>query len=160
MSTERLALQSIFRHLPADKLQAIYEAGNVYTIPKGEAIIHQGQPASSLYCILDGEVDVVTLDVDDPHARKLLTTLGPGDSVGEYGFIDRREASATVEAADETQVFELPVSVFDALLQSDPELERIIYKNLLVTLVDRLRTTNVIIDFLRSRDEDPEVDWH
>ena len=157
MPIDKLAFQRMFRNLSEEQLHSVLDAGNVFTVERGEVLIQEGQLHKHLYFILDGEVDVFTNeDPSDASTRKLLTTLGPGDSVGEYGFIDGRPASASVEAADRTELFALTLPVFQRLMESDAELERIVSKNLLSILVDRLRTTNVIIDFLRFKDEEEE----
>ena len=161
MSINKLSFQRMFQNLSREQLELIYETGNVFTIGRGETIIQEGQIHQHLYFILDGEVDVYTMDdPDDPESRKLLTTLGPGDSVGEYGFIDGRPASASVEAADTSELFALAKPLLEKVLDTDADLERRIYKNLLITLVDRLRTTNVIIDFLRFREDNDAPDIH
>jgi CRP-like cAMP-binding protein len=157
MSINKLVYQRMFRNLSEGQLHSVLTAGNIFSVDRGEVLIQEGQRPRHLYFILDGEVDVFTKDdAADEASHKLLTTLGPGDSVGEYGFVDGRPASASVQAADVTELFALTLPVFAKLLESDSDLERVIYKNLLSILVDRLRTTNVIIDFLRDKEEDDE----
>ncbi len=94
--------------------------------------------------------------VPDPEndSDKQLTTLGEGDCVGEYGFIDGRPASATVRVVETSQVFAITVQLFKKLLDEDADFERLVYRNLLNTLVDRLRTSNVIIDFLQYQQQE------
>lgn len=155
MSIDKLAFQRMFRNLSEEQLHTVLNAGNVFTVNRGEVLIQEGQLHKHLYFVLEGEVDVFTNEnPSDATTRKLLTTLGPGDSVGEYGFVDGRPASASVEAADSTELFALTLPVFQRLMEADAELERIVSKNLLSILVDRLRTTNVIIDFLRDKEEE------
>ena len=160
MPVERLSLQRMFQDLTAEQLHKIYQIGNIFTVAKGEVIIQAGQLPTHLYFILDGEVDIYILDTEDEQSEKLLTTLATGDSVGEYGFVDHRVASATVKTACNTELFALPVSLFNELLQADTPLENQIYKNLLTTLVDRLRMSNIVIDYLQSKDKKSAQQLH
>jgi len=134
-------------------LQKIHEAGNTFNISKGYMLIEEGQSPRHIYFLFSGEVEVIVPDLEAEH-EKQLTTLGAGECVGEYGFIDGRPASATVRATDTSQVFAITIHLFKKMLEDDPELERLVYRNLLSTLVERLRTSNVIIDFLQYQQQE------
>lgn len=66
--------------------------------PPRFTIVEQGEPASCLYLILSGEVDVV----QDRHdgSRRRLARLGPGEFFGELGVAHGTERSANVVAVD------------------------------------------------------------
>jgi len=138
----------MFLDVPDKKLQDVYKTGNTFNISSGYILIEEGQLPRHVYFIFSGEVEVL---VPDPEfdSEKQLTLLGAGECVGEYGFIDGRPASATVRATETSQVFAVTIPLFKKLLEDDPDLERLVYRNLLSTLVERLRTSNVIIDFLQ-----------
>jgi LmbE family N-acetylglucosaminyl deacetylase len=66
--------------------------------PPGVFIIEQGEPATSLYLILSGEVDVVQ---DGPDgSRSFLRRQGPGEFFGELALARGITRSAHVVAAD------------------------------------------------------------
>lgn len=157
---ERLTLQRMFQGLSEEQLRSIHDIGNIFAVDPGEVIIQSGQMPTHLYFILDGEVDIYILDNEDEQQEKLLTTLATGDSVGEYGFVDQRVTSATVKAACYTELFALSAKMFADLLRNDVQLENLIYKNLLTTLVDRLRMSNIVIDYLQSKERRPAPDIH
>lgn len=147
MSLQKLSVQKMFRNIPEAMVRKVLESGNTFNVSSGYVLIEEGQSPRHIYFLFSGEVEVT---VPDPEggSEKQLTTLSAGECVGEYGFIDGRPASATVRASDTSQVFAITIPLFKKLLAKDPEFERMVYKNLLNTLVDRLRTSNVIIDFL------------
>ncbi len=66
--------------------------------PPGVYIVEQGEPATSLYLILSGEVDIV--QEDDGGERRLLRTMGPGQFFGELGLARTQTRSAHAIARD------------------------------------------------------------
>ncbi len=153
MSKEKLTIQKMFRDIPEQKLQEIFDTGNTFNVSSGYVLIEEGQLPRHIYFVISGEVEVI---VPDPESEKdkQLTTLGAGECVGEYGFIDGRPASATVRAVETSQVFAITIPLFKKLLEQDSDFERVVYRNLLSTLVERLRTSNVIIDFLQYQQQE------
>ena len=146
---ERLADSYLFRGAPRSGIELIYDAGNLVKVSEGERVIEEGRVPQTLYVLLSGEMEVILPDPANRSAGRRMATLRVGDCFGEYGFIDRRPASATVKAVRASDVFMMPLDKFDRLIRSDAELERVLYRNLLMLLVDRLRASNVLIDMLR-----------
>ena len=66
--------------------------------PPGAVIVEQGEPATSLYLILSGSVEV-NQDVAD-GSRTLLRNLGSGDFFGELAIADGTARTANVVAID------------------------------------------------------------
>ena len=146
---ERLADSCLFRGAPRSGIELIYDSGNLVKVSEGERVIEEGRVPQTLYVLLSGEMEVILPDPANRSAGRRMATLRVGDCFGEYGFIDRRPASATVKAVRASDVFMMPLDKFDRLIRSDAELERVLYRNLLMLLVDRLRASNVLIDMLR-----------
>ena len=68
--------------------------------PRGFYIIEQGEPATSLYLILSGCVDVIAEDA--AGNRRVKVTLGPGYFVGEVGLANGKPRNAHVVATENT----------------------------------------------------------
>ena len=139
----------LFRDAPQAGIEAIVHAGSVINIAEGDRIIEEGRVPQMLCIVLLGEMEVLIPEPANRSTGKRLATLRSGDCFGEYGFIDRRPASATVKATRDSQIFQIPIATFDSLIRTDLELERAVYRNLLIVLVDRLRASNVLIDLIR-----------
>lgn len=147
---QRLTECQLLRGVDDQSLTLIEEAGDILEIPAGQRVIEEGAVPQKLVVVLTGRLEVFVPDPADRSAGKRLATIKPGDSCGEYGFIDRRPASASVKSAGDSEIFTISNEAFDELLGAHPEMERIIYRNLLMTLVNRLRASNVVIDMLRT----------
>lgn len=146
----RLSEIQLFRGVEEQALAVVEEAGETLQIADGERIIEEGAVPQRLVVLLAGKLEVFVPDPADRSHGKRLATVNPGGSCGEYGFIDRRPASASVKAVEDSEIFVISNKDFDSLLQRNHELERFIYRNLLRTLVNRLRASNVVIDMLRT----------
>jgi CRP-like cAMP-binding protein len=146
----RLADIQLLRGVEEESLKRVQEAGEIISVPAGERIIEEGAVPQNLVLLISGKLEVFVPDPADRSRGNRLATIIPGDSCGEYGFIDRRPASASVKAVENSEVFLIANTDFDALMRQNHELERNIYRNLLSTLVNRLRASNVVIDVLRA----------
>ena len=72
---------------------------DVEWFPAGSFVIEQGEPASQLFCILSGSVDIVV--EGDDGSMQHRDTSGPGCFVGEDGLASRRPRNAHVIARDD-----------------------------------------------------------
>ncbi len=73
---------------------------DVQWYPKGFYIIEQGEPATSLYLILSGSVDIFVEDATG-HSRS-IETHGPGVFIGETGLAYDKPRNAHVVAHENT----------------------------------------------------------
>lgn len=146
----RLTEMQLLRGVDHKALKELGEAGQVLDVPAGQRVIEEGAVPERLVLVLDGKLEVYVPDPADRSRGRRLASIKPGDSCGEYGLIDRRPASASVKAVEDSEIFSIGNEAFDALMRRDHDLERIIFRNLLRTLVNRLRASNVVIDMLRS----------
>ncbi len=152
MSSDQLADQRVFHGVPKEKLEDMFDSGSVVTRSNGEIVVEEGEDPDNIYFILSGEVDVLITDAEDSGSEKRVNTLVAGECIGEYGFVDGRPTCATVRAITDTKLFELPIAVLRQKITNDADLQRTVYENLLDSLVERLRTNNIIIEFLRHQD--------
>jgi len=144
-----LARSKLFQGIDSPRLESIRGRGRILTVALSELVVEEGQPSTSLYVIVDGELEVFLPTTSDRFTRVGIATLGPGDCIGEYAFIDDEPASASVAATRPTQLFTMAKIDFQLLLESDPAIGRIVYRNLLLLLVTRLREGNRQLDLFR-----------
>jgi signal transduction histidine kinase len=109
-------------------------------IKKGEILFNKGDKENAMYVILDGSVEVHDNDY-------IFTTLNTKQFFGEYSLIDSAVRSATVTAVHDTHLLELKQKTFEIATQKRPEL----WKNVLVSLIKRLRDYNVVEEKLTMR---------
>ncbi len=106
---------SIDRLLSYFQFEHIYDLG-FKSYRKGDVIIQRGQPATHLYIIVAGRVEVVDED------GNTITYLSSGEVFGEMGLISGNPVSATIRVDIPTTVFRLDSKDFNRVLPKFPEL--------------------------------------
>jgi hypothetical protein len=111
----------------------------------GEIIIRENDHGETAYLIDSGRVEVTKyLQGKNTH----LTYLYPGEIFGEMSLIDDKPRSATVTAADDTEVHVIQRDQFFETLNSNPE----VALKLLNTVFERLREASAMIARLQKDD--------
>lgn len=87
------------------------------SVPPGEFVFKQGDPATYFYCIVSGEVEIVRRA--DDGSQQVLNRLGPGEYFGEMSMLEGRETrSVGVRAAEHSpgavEVLKLSRADFEA----------------------------------------------
>ena len=148
MSIQQVAGNHLLKGLQADHLQLIDKIGEMIQIHPHETVIHEDRPNKYIYLIVSGSVNVILPDASGQTGVP-LANLKPGDCFGEYSFVDHQPPNTRVLAAEPTELFQIRHSELEALLESNPTIGHIIYRNLLTHLVDRLRDSNAELDMFR-----------
>jgi CRP/FNR family transcriptional regulator, cyclic AMP receptor protein len=122
-----LRAAQIFTELPEDALARLADASVRRTFRRGQYLFFQGDEGARLVVIASGMVKVMI--ASDQGEEVVLTTLGPGATLGELALLDGAPRSASVVAVEPTSVLMLSratvldvlahyPSVLDALLRS------------------------------------------
>lgn len=109
-----LARVPLFSHLGASEIADIMRLLRAQTIESGEILVRRGEPASSMYFITAGEVEI-----DLPSQR---VRLSDGTYFGEIALLHRTKRSGTVTATRKTKLLALDAQDFHALIDRLPTL--------------------------------------
>jgi CRP-like cAMP-binding protein len=101
-----------------------------------EALVAHGSKSTEMYILLSGKLVVTAPD------GTALTTLNPITSVGEMGIITNQPCTANVIVSGKASVFEISKIKLEVLLKKFPDIGFIIFRNIILTLSDRLDNTN------------------
>ena len=119
---------------------------------KNETIFSEGDIGTSLFLLLDGEVEIsqaLTLNIDHSdidNREKSLIRLNASVKTffGEVGLIEKDGVrTATVRTTSSSLIARLSKKDFKELIEKDPVLGTILLSNIAEVLCQRLRTTNV-----------------
>jgi CRP/FNR family transcriptional regulator, cyclic AMP receptor protein len=144
-----LARSTVFAGVDRERLEAIRGRGRMRSLEPSQIVVEEGQPSSALFVVVDGELEVFLPKTSDRYTRVRIATIAAGDCIGEYSLIDEKPASASVVATRRTDLFAIGRHDFLDLLEADPTIGRIVYRNLLLLLVARLREGNRQLDLFR-----------
>lgn len=145
-----VAASPLFRGLPPDELEGIFAEGQVLEVDSGTLVIEEDKVNSSLYVVLGGEFKVSLPAGPQRYGEVELARRRPPDCFGEYAFIDYKLASANVAALTQGRLFKIDFEVVDQFIDSDPELGRALYENVLLLVVARLRAEDTELDVFKA----------
>jgi cAMP-dependent protein kinase regulator len=126
---------------------ALVERFETRVFEKGDKLIVAGEDTDGLHLIASGEVAVVGQDAGEPI---VISTLAPGDVVGEVALVLRRKANADVVAVHPTVTLHLPREDFLSLIQDHPA----ILLGLYTLAVQRDEETSVLANSTTSVADD------
>lgn len=115
----------VFSALDPQRRDSLANKFSPRSFDAGQTIIRRGEPPTSVYVIASGSVGVVAIDEEGESVH--VTTLGPGDVLGEIGMILRKPATADAVAAHATVALELKQAAFEAAIADFPELLQKLY---------------------------------
>jgi CRP-like cAMP-binding protein len=107
---ELLRVVPLLTGLEQRTLEELAARGQERTVPAGEDVVREGEPADRFYVLLEGKATVHS-------GRRLLRTLAPSDHFGEIALLHRIPRTATVRSETDVRLFS-----FDrqALLAASP----------------------------------------
>ncbi len=106
----------------------------VRAFKQGEIVFREGDPATELYVIKSGRVDIAS-------GNRLLATLGDNGIFGEMALIDKAPRSATVTAATDVELVPVNEKQFLFLVSQTPFFALKVMR----VLASRLRIANKAI---------------
>lgn len=127
----------ILHELNDDDVDWLIQVGSRTELPPGTILINEGQPADTLYILLEGALVVSVSALEGRQIARLAT----GEVVGEMSFIDSRPPSATVQTLEESVVLAIPRTQLAVKLQEDVAFASRFYRALAILLSHRLRGT-------------------
>jgi len=119
--SERLCKISIFAPLSEEETAKLANATTTRVFAPGEAIVRIGAEGNSMFVITRGSVNV---QVPENGLPKTINSLHKNDYFGEMSLLTGAPRSATVVAAEETEVLRIDKIALKPLFESNPELVR------------------------------------
>lgn len=148
---QRTQLAAILYRLLGDvdpaALQMLQSRLHWRRLADGEMLMRQGDPATSMYIVVNGRLQVVREEVADhglgEHGplERVLDEVGAGVTIGEAALLNDDVRSATVYAIRDTDVVEMTREVFNDLVRDHPQVMTEIARLILT----RLQRTQRII---------------
>lgn len=126
----------IFGILGPDLLQRLRAHAHVRTVERGATIFAKGDPGSSLFAILEGQVKVMSFSSQGKYA--VFNVLSAGDIFGEIALLDGGERTADVIAITDCRLVVIERKDFLPLVHSRAE----VAQKLIEILCGRLRNTS------------------
>lgn len=149
--TDFLLYVPIFADLPEEALEKITTIGSKRSYKKDSVILMEEDAGSALFIIVSGKVKISRTSTDGREV--ILTYLTDSDFFGEMAILDGMTRSATVMAAEDSELFIIQRDEFLNLLKERPEVSIA----LLQELTKRLRAADMKIKSLSLKDAEGKV---
>lgn len=126
---DHLSNVPMFSSCSKKELAAIAKASDRISVGDGHALTTQDESSREAFVLLSGKAIVKR------NGRK-VAVLGPGDSIGELGLLDRGVRTATVVTDGPAEVLVVGPREFSALLQDIPSISKKLLQHLAATVRD------------------------
>jgi len=121
----RLSRVELMVNLPPEEARRIISHVKKCTFPKGTVIFRQGDLGDALYLIESGRVRIHAHLTE--HGEEVgVTTLGDGETFGEIALLTGIPRTATVEAEEDTVVWQIHRDDFDHIVIVSPKLRKVL----------------------------------
>jgi len=130
--------------LSDEEVAAVLRQGQRREVDQGDALFLKGAVADSIWLLEQGTVSILSGGRDNALSTR-LATLGPGQFLGEMGYIDGKSRSATARADTPVRAMLLDTRAIDALLALQPAAALKITRNIARELSNRVRISSDVI---------------
>ena len=118
----------IFHGLSDEELKALEASSTTRAFPKNTVVIHENDPADSLFVIESGKVKVYCSDKNGKEF--IMNTLGPGDYFGELALLDDSTRSASVRTVEKSEFRIVMKEDFSGVREDHPGITNQLISNL------------------------------
>ncbi len=142
LMSQALAQNSLLQDLTEDEITAVLKLGETRDIAQGAVLFRKDTPADGIWLLESGVVSILTGEGDNAIR---LATFGPGQFVGEMGFIDGKTRSATAWADSPVRALLLDTGAIAELLAHESEIALKITRNIARELSHRVRLSTALM---------------
>ena len=147
---ELFAKNPLIAGLKEEQIRTLFSISQEITLSNGEYLMREGDPASEMFIIMEGSLEVRKFDMKY-RQDYVINTLHTGDSVGELALLDNGPRSASIRAKTFTCLRKLPFADIHEIANKDNAILSIIFE-LSKNISKRLRcTTDVARDALEKQ---------
>jgi thioredoxin reductase/Fe-S-cluster-containing hydrogenase component 2/CRP-like cAMP-binding protein len=143
----------IFRELTPLQMREFMLDSSVHATKAGATIMERNDVGSSLFSIASGHVNVHI----DPSDSSKTIPIGEGEIFGETGLISGRKRNATISAASDVILVELPRNVARKLISTVPAVKRTIDRIATERQLMQIFGSGLTRDHLREAIDDADI---
>ena len=136
------ASNSLLQSLADEEIAVVLALGAPREVAQGAVLFRKGSDADGIWLLESGTVSILTGEGDDSVR---LATFGPGQFVGEMGFVDGKTRSATVWADTPVRALLLDNQAVAQLQRDQPQVALKITRNIARELSQRVRLSSALM---------------
>lgn len=140
MLKQELSHLEVFKNLDGDELDCIAPLLTVCFFQPDEVIFEKGQPATFLYILLEGEVNISYKPYDGPALN--VARISPGGVFGWSAALRREVYSSAAVAAARSEAIRMSSQQLKTLCERHPHTGTILLEHLADAIALRLNSTH------------------
>ncbi len=142
LSSVEIASNSLLQTLTEGEVAAVLSLGAIREVAEGAVLFRKGSNADGIWLLESGTVSILAGEGDDSVR---LATFGPGQFVGEMGFVDGKTRSATAWADTPVRAMLLDNQAVTDLQRDHPDVALKITRNIARELSQRVRLSSALM---------------
>ncbi len=151
ISSELLRRYPFFSLLTDNQLKAIAMIADEKTYPKDTILLKEDSPASKLFLLLEGDVDLIfSGGGEGAIVNALVGSIAPGEVLGVSSMIEPYKFISSAKATAAIKVIEIDSSALRALCEVDAKMGYAMMRNIAVAVLERLKYTQVELAAARA----------
>lgn len=140
---EVIAGFSDFGDLEENEIKALATLAEEEQYKAGDYIFHEGDPATNLYLVLEGRVEMMMDTNAEGTQRSVVMTVGPAEIFGWSSLVEPYQLTASARCATNVRVVTIPGPGIRALMTMHCRLGYRLMQKACQTASTRLRATRV-----------------
>ena len=142
----------LFKGLSRTERHSVMMAGTLVQVPAGDMLFRKGDTSETMYAVISGSFDVFDYESSHESAlrhgiQKKIGRCRAGEILGEMGLLRAAPRSATVTAAEDSELLLINWKVVQRLLWLYPPVAVKFFRNLTTILSSRVeRLTHCLAD--------------
>jgi CRP-like cAMP-binding protein len=140
MRKRHLFLLPIFKGMTSEQQELLLPLITLCSFPANLTIFRQGDPASHLYILESGMVDIVFKPIDGPAMP--VARLGCGGVFGWSSTLGRDKYTSAARTVAESETYRIDGAALRKLCEDHPETGVVILDRLALAIAQRLEATH------------------
>jgi CRP-like cAMP-binding protein len=143
ISPELLRRFPFFGCLDDAQQKAVSMIAEEASFAKGAVIFREGEPASSLYLLLDGSVTISIAPTDEPQHQLAVDDVAPGEPFGITAMLPEKTYSASAQSVTACRAIRLDAAELGTLVASDWQIGHCVMYRMLSAAMERVQAAYV-----------------
>ena len=140
----------LFRGLEPGITAKIRRLAKVRNCPCGETLFYEGDPATDLYILKDGRVELTYTLPQDPDTELLITNIGPGENFAWSALAQGETLSSHARAVLDSSAYTIPLDELHEIFLEHPQAGYEVMTILAQQILRRLRETRKELRWLHQ----------
>jgi len=151
VSIDLIRRYNCFDYLTEEQLKAVAMIADVETYTKGSLVARENSPATKLYLLVEGDIDLIYSGGGEGSiVNALVGSIAPGEVFGVSSLIEPYQFISSVRAETPIRVVSIDASALRAMSEIDAKLGYALMRKISSAVLERLKFTQLELAIARA----------